>query len=158
MKNPASRLGPRPPVGRDPGWRTVKSQQRAAKRAPRDDRREIRGEVSYAGARDAAERRPLGGARGRRLGAAGRRRWARMRSMWCGAVMNATIRIASPQRGQRNGSTSNRRRSNSAHRRLASRKAVGRWSPRTHGNSVADPSSPWAAWRRRPRARDAYQP
>ncbi len=81
-----------------------------------------------------------------------------MRSMWFGAVMNATIRIASPHRGQRNGSTSNRRRSNSAHRRLASRKAVGLWSPRTHCNSFDALSSPWAALRRRPRARDAYQP
>ncbi len=36
--------------------------------------------------------------------------------MICGSVMNATMRISSPQRGQASGSSSKMRRSNSAHR------------------------------------------
>ncbi len=56
----------------------------------------------------------LGGARGRGRVGAVRRRWPRMRSMIRGSVMNATMRIPSPQRGHASGSTSNMRRSNSA--------------------------------------------
>ncbi len=48
-----------------------------------------------------------------------RRRWSRIRSITLGSVMNATMRISFPHRGQAKGSTSKMRLSNSAQRRLA---------------------------------------
>jgi len=48
----------------------------------------------------ATEFQRLGGVRGRGRVGAVCRRWPRMRSMTCGAVTNATMRIRSPQRGQ----------------------------------------------------------
>ena len=125
---------------------------RVQPKSPRTQERAAGARAAYA---EVALRRAVrhrGGSRERREGVAGRRRCVRIRSITAGSVMTATMRMASPHRGQRSGSTSKIRRSSSAQRRRTSGSAGGTASASTATGGCS--SGP--AVRRMPRVRFAY--